>query len=472
MSRTPTIGLEVHVGLKTDRKMFCSCPNDPGAAPNVNTCAICLGHPGTLPVPNRRAIEHVIRVGLALGGTIPAETKFDRKNYFYPDLPKGYQISQYDQPLVSGGELQGVRITRVHLEEDVARSLHGADTFAAGESTLIDFNRASLPLMELVTEPDFRSAEQVGEFARELQLILRYLGASDADMEKGQMRIEANVSLDMGTKTELKNINSFRAVQDAVAYEIVRQGEALDRGEVISQETRGWDEVRRVTVSQRSKENAHDYRYFPEPDIPAFTTAPFDPDGLRAGLPELPAAKRSRLQHEYHLSEAQANLIAGDEALAGYFESAVSELLGEDAGAPVASLYNYLTSDLKGLAVEMKREVTELVQPAHLAHIVALASTGELTSRQAKDLLRRVAETGDDPDEVMAAEGFGSVDDGALELTVKSVIDANPQAVSDYQKGKTNSAQFLFGVAMRELRGQADPAKLRAAIEAELVGRG
>lgn len=468
MSRTPTIGLEVHAALKTDRKMFCACPSDPGADANTNTCSVCLGHPGTLPVPNRKAVEHVIRVGLALGGKIPDETKFDRKNYFYPDLPKGYQISQYDQPLVTGGALCGINITRIHLEEDVARSLHGSDTFAAGDSTLIDFNRAGLPLMELVTEPEFRSADHVTEFAREYQLILRYLGASDADMEKGQMRIEANVSLDMGTKTELKNINSFRAVQDAVAYEIVRQGELLDRGEQVVQETRGWDEVRRVTVSQRSKENAHDYRYFPEPDIPAFTTAPFGLDEMRLALPELPSAKRSRFVNEYHLAEAQANLLSGDVTLSAYFESAVSELLGEAPDAPVLSLYNYLTSDLKGLSMEMKRDTTDLMAPAHLAHVVALIAAGKLTSRQAKDLLRRVAETGDDPDEVIAAEGFGSVDEGAVQIAVKNVIAANPAAVADYRKGKTNSAQFLFGVAMRELKGQAEPELLRAAIEAEL----
>ena len=468
MPRTPTIGLEIHVGLKTERKMFCACPNDVTAEPNSNTCGVCLGHPGALPVPNRTAIEHVIRVGLALGGRIPDVTKFDRKNYFYPDLPKGYQISQSDQPLVSGGELHGIRITRVHLEEDVARSLHGADTFAAGESTLIDFNRASVPLMELVTEPDFRSAEQVTAFAKELQLMLRYLGASDADMEKGQMRIEANVSLDMGTKTELKNINSFRAVEGAVAYEIERQGKALDEGERIVQETRGWDEVRRVTVSQRTKENAHDYRYFPEPDIPAFTTASFEPEELRSALPELPAAKRLRFVAEYSLSDAQAHLLAGDVELARYFEEAISELLGELPGAAVLPLYNYLTSDLKGLAAELKREQTEIVAPAHLAHVVALITQGTLTSRQAKDLLRRVAETGDDPDELIASEGFEAADGGAIEIAVANVLEANPAAVADWKKGKTNSAQFLFGSAMRELKGQADPDALRAAIEAAL----
>ena len=468
MARTPTIGLEIHVGLKTQRKMFCACPNRPTDPENSNTCAVCLAHPGTLPVPNRKAIEHVIRVGLALGGTIAPQTKFDRKNYFYPDIPKGYQISQFDQPLVTGGQLNGINITRIHLEEDVGRLLHGADTFSGDGSTLVDYNRAGVPLMELVTEPEFRSAEQVTAFAKELQLLMRYLGASDADMEKGQMRIEANVSLDMQTKAELKNINSFRAVHDAVEYEIVRQGKAYDAGETIVQETRGWDEVRRVTVSQRSKEDAHDYRYFPEPDIPPFDTQVFDPEALEAALPELPQAKRDRFASEYGLADDQAHLLAGDPALAAYFENAVSELRGEIADAAVAPLYNYLTSDVKGLAVELKREHAEVMKPAYLAHVVALIAQGKLTSRQAKDLLRRVAERGDDPDEIIADEGFAAVDAGALEIAVRNVIDANPNAVADWKNGKANSAQFLFGAAMRDLKGQADPVALKEAIEAAL----
>ena len=469
MARTPTIGLEVHVGLKTDTKMFCSCPNDPSdPTANKHTCAVCLAHPGTLPVPNRKAIEHVIRVGLALGGEIAEESKFDRKNYFYPDIPKGYQISQYDQPLVSGGSLDGVRITRVHLEEDVARLLHGSDTFGGDGSTLVDFNRAGVPLMELVTEPDIRSSEQAVAFARELQLLVRYLGASDADMEKGQMRIEANVSLDMGTKIELKNINSFRAVHDAVEFEISRQGEALDRGETIVQETRGWDEVRRVTVSQRTKENAHDYRYFPEPDIPPFSTSSFEPEALRAALPELPEAKRARFAAEYGLTGPQALLLAGDPALATYFEQAVSELRGEVHDAAVAPLYNYLTSDLKGLAVEMRRESTALMPPPHLAHVVALIARGSLTSRQAKDLLRRVAETGDAPDEVIEREGFAAADEGMIEIAARNAIDAMPAAVADFSKGKTAALSSILGAAMRELKGQGDPVALRAAIEKAL----
>ena len=280
----PTIGLEVHAELKTRTKMFCDSLNDPDEKhPNVNVCPVCLAHPGTLPVANKQAIEHVIKVGLALGGKINETTKFDRKNYFYPDLPKGYQISQYDKPLVEGGELKKIRIRRVHLEEDTGTLVH------ADGGSLVDYNRSGVPLMELVTEPDFRSADEVADFARELQLILRYLGVSDADMEKGQMRIEANVSLNMGTYVELKNINSFRAVHDAVEFELKRQQEALEQGETLVKETRGWDEAKRKTISQRSKEEAHDYRYFPEPDLPPFETGVFDPEALRESLPELPA---------------------------------------------------------------------------------------------------------------------------------------------------------------------------------------
>ena len=291
MAYKPTIGLEIHAELKTNSKMFCSCKNDPDEKrPNFNICPVCTAQPGTLPVANEDAIKKVIKTGLALNCKIAEDSKFDRKSYFYPDLPKGYQISQYDQPLCFGGVLdiggRKIRITRIHLEEDTGTLVH------ADGASLVDYNRSGMPLMELVTEPDFRSADQVADFARELQLILRYLGVADADMEKGQMRIEANVSLNMGTKVELKNINSFRAVHDAVEYELKRQEAALEAGEKISQETRGWDEAKRKSVAQRSKEQAHDYRYFPEPDIPPFETSVFGLDDLRDSMPELPSARR------------------------------------------------------------------------------------------------------------------------------------------------------------------------------------
>ena len=460
-----TIGLEIHAELRTRTKMFCDSLNDPNEAhPNVNVCPVCLGHPGTLPVPNRQAIEHVIRVGLALGGRINETTKFDRKNYFYPDLPKGYQISQYDKPLVEGGELKGIRITRVHLEEDTGTLVH------ADGASLVDYNRSGMPLMELVTEPDFRSADQVADFARELQLILRYLGVADADMEKGQMRIEANVSLNMGTKVELKNINSFRAVHDAVEYELKRQEAALEAGEKISQETRGWDEAKRKSVAQRSKEQAHDYRYFPEPDIPPFETSVFGLDDLRDSMPELPSARRVRFAKEYGLDVRQTEILIGDPQLANFFEEAASELKERSAVTGFGSLYNYLTSDLRGLMNQSAIGFADLkIAPEHLAHLAALIESKQVTSRQAKDILARMFDTGADPEEIVKSENIGvSNDTGEIEAVIVAVIAENKAAADDYRKGKAASMQFLIGKAMAKLKGKARPEMLRELFEKNL----
>ncbi len=460
-----TIGLEIHAELATRTKMFCDSLNDPEETkPNVNVCPVCLGHPGTLPVANKKAIESVIRVGLALGGDINKESKFDRKNYFYPDLPKAYQISQYDKPLVEKGELMKVRIRRIHLEEDTATLSHGEG------SSLVDYNRSGVPLMELVTEPDFTSAEQVAEFARELQLILRYLGVSHANMEKGQMRIEANVSLNMGTYVELKNINSFKAVHDAVQYELARQEEALKNGEKIKKETRGWDEAKRRTVSQRSKEEAHDYRYFPDPDLPPFETAAFNLDVLRAGLAELPAKKRARFLKEYGLDEKQADALVAEPELARYFEEAVSEFREDSPSASLMTLYHYLTSDLKGLMNQSGISFSDLkIGPEHLAHLAALIDGKKITSRQAKDMLAAMFKTGDDPEEIMEREKIGgSLDAEEIEKAVLAVIAESTAAVADYKKGKTASMQFLIGKAMKLLNGRARPDILREAFERNL----
>ncbi len=405
----PTIGLEIHAELRTRTKMFCDSLNDSDEKhPNTNVCPICLGHPGTLPVINMQAVESVIKVGLALGGKINPVAKFDRKNYFYPDLPKGYQISEYDQPIVSGGELNGVRVRRVHLEEDTGTLVHDDKI----NSSLVDFNRAGVPLMELVTEPDLKSAEEVVKFARELQLILRYLGVSDADMERGQMRIEANVSLNMGTKTELKNINSFKAVGAAIAYELKRQQEILEKGEKVAHETRGWDDVKQMTVSQRSKEEAHDYRYFPEPDLPPFETKVFDIEKLRDALPELPDVKRVRFEEEYGLGVQRTDTLVGEPALAGYFEEAVSELREQKSDGDAVLVFNYLTSDLVGLMNESGIGFADIkVEPEHLAHLVALIEQGKIGSRQAKDALKKMFETGLDPEEIVKSEGMETVSD-------------------------------------------------------------
>ena len=475
MKYRPTIGLEIHAELKTASKMFCDSKNGPTETrPNVNVCPVCLAHPGTLPTINKKAVESVIRVGLSLGGKINETSKFDRKNYFYPDLPKGYQISQYDQPLVIGGELLGVHIRRIHLEEDTATLKHLPPTLHSPPSSLVDFNRAGVPLMELVTEPDITSAEQAGEFARELQLILRYLGVSDADMESGQMRIEANVSisqkskiknqkLELGTKVELKNINSFKAMEDAVRYELKRHEEVLESGGTISQETRGWDEAKQKSVVQRSKEDAHDYRYFPEPDLPPFETSFFDPEKLRRELPELPKAKRERVIKEYGLSSAQAEVLVGEPYLANYFEEAVSELKNDDPKLSTHLLFNYLTSDVRGLANELGTTLKESkIDPEHFADLVRLIEQGKITSRQAKDMLRKMFVRDADPEEILKDESMYAVSDTAqLEAVAQLILQENPNAVADYRKGKAASLQFLIGKSMAKLKGKGNPEVLK-----------
>ncbi len=462
-----TIGLEIHAELKTKSKMFCDCKNDPDEKrPNTNVCPVCLGHPGVLPTINRSAVEAVIKLGLALGGKIPKHSKFDRKNYFYPDLPKGYQISQYDEPLVTGGTLNGVRLTRIHLEEDTARLLHSAE----GVSSLVDFNRSSIPLMELVTEPDIKSADEALAFARELQLILRYLGISDADMEKAQMRVEANISVSktekLGTKVELKNINSFSAVKNAVAYEIKRQTEVLESGGKVAQETRGWNDLKGETFSQRSKEEAHDYRYMPEPDLPPLEVSADVIQRLRVEIPELPWAKRERFMKEYGLTIDQASILVSDSRVAEFFEEAVSEA----EYATPQLIYNYLTSDLLGMANAEGISVKESkVEPVDFAHLIDLIHEGTLNSRSAKNVLAKMWVTGVDPHQLVKQEGLTQVtDESALTEVVAKIIEANPKAVEDYKKGNINSLQFLIGKAMSELRGRGNPELLRKLFETNL----
>ncbi len=519
MEYKPTIGLEIHVELKTHTKMFCDSVNDADEkTPNKNVCPVCLGQPGTLPTINKEAVRHVIRVGLALGGKINPVTKFDRKNYFYPDLPKGYQISQYDQPLVIGGNLLGVRLRRIHLEEDTGTLVHldkariyadrtqiDADgnlresaSHPRQSASLVDFNRAGVPLMELVTEPDITSAEQAAEFGKELQLILRYLGVSDADMEKGHMRLEANVSLSetaegrvqdadgrgkLGTKVELKNINSFRAMRDAVEYELARHEEELKNGKKIHQETRGWDEEKQKTFSQRSKEEAHDYRYFPEPDLPPFSTEVFQPELLVRELPELPVVKRERFVKEYELDKSQVELLISEPQFASFFEEAASELkemgINSDVRRKAKSesrperrdyqlLLNYLTTDVRGLLGGATLEDSKF-NPEHLAHLVKLLGESKITSRQAKDMLAKMFANNADPEEILKDESQYAVSDSSeLEFVVRQIIAETPKAVEDFKKGKTASMQFLIGKAMEKLKGRGNPAIFKTLFEREI----
>ncbi len=466
----PTIGLEIHVELKTKTKMFCSCLNDPDEKhPNTNVCPICLGHPGTLPVINKVAVEAVVKLGLALGGNVAKDSHFDRKSYFYPDLPKGYQISQYEKPLVRGGMLKGVRIRRIHLEEDTGRLLHTSDDDnddkrAIGpihrhSYSLVDFNRAGVPLMELVTEPDIKNAEEAVNFAKELRLIMRYLDISDADMEKGQMRIEANVSLDQGTKVELKNINSFNAVYDAIRYELERQEKLLTSGKKVIQETRGWNEAKGVTESQRTKEEAHDYRYFPEPDLPPLELSSSDIDRLRSKIPELPEAKRHRFVQEFGFNLGDVEVLIEDKTAAEFFEEAASELKTRLPFTNYQLLYNYFTSDLRGLMNEKGIGFNELkITPEHFAHLVAMVEMGELGSRLAKDILLKMFETGEDPEVLKREEKLEFIsNEEELRLLAEEIIKNNPKAVEDYKKGKEAAVQFLIGQVMAKTHGQANP---------------
>lgn len=464
-SYRPTIGLEIHAELSTRTKMFCACRNDPDAEnPNTNVCPVCLAHPGTLPVANKEAVRHVLRVGAALGSKLADYTEFDRKSYFYPDIPKGYQISQYEHPLVSGGSLNGVAITRVHLEEDTARSSH------EGEASLVDFNRAGVPLMELVTEPVIHDAETAGAFARELQLLLRALGASEANLEKGEMRIEANVSVSKtdapsADYVEVKNINSFRAVERAIAYEIERQIAVLEKGERVVKATRGWNEDKGETFHQRFKEGSADYRYFPEPDLPKLVISEipeFGIEALEASLPELPWQKRERLIAEGVAAEA-AGILVSDAVYGDFYDAEIAVL--DDAKARAAAL-NILMSDVRGKNPD--KDALARLKGA-FAYVMPLFVQGKLSSTNAKAALATVLETGKAPDAVIAEGGLLQVsDEGALLEAVRKVIAEQEAAVAEYRGGKENALQFLVGQAMKATKGAGNPGVLKELIAKEL----
>lgn len=457
-----TIGLEIHAELKTETKMFCACLNNPDEEkPNTNVCPVCMAHPGTLPVPNTKAIESVVKVGLALGANIANFTEFDRKNYFYPDIPKGYQISQYKYPIVSGGSLSGVDITRVHLEEDTANNKHvDGDSASDGAGfSLIDYNRAGVPLMELVTEPVIHSAKQAGDFGRELQLMLRTLGVSDANMEKGEMRVELNLSVsdtdEFGTKVEVKNINSFKAVEKAAEYEIARHIELLEagKGDEIVQETRGWDENKQITFSQRKKEDSHDYRYFPEPDIPKFYLHEiFDLEKMKGGLPELPVAKRERYEKDFGIKAEDIEVFVSDKELSTFFESVSKNLKGE----AIKKAANYILSDLIGL----RGTIPDFKFPKtdSFAKIVEMLMENKINSRGAKDLIAEIVKSDIDPEAFAKENGLiQEFDEGKLKAIAETVIANNEKVVGDYKAGNEKSIQFLVGQFMRESKGSANP---------------
>jgi aspartyl-tRNA(Asn)/glutamyl-tRNA(Gln) amidotransferase subunit B len=481
-----TIGLEVHAQLKTQSKMFCPCPVEYGSEPNTHTCPTCLGLPGALPVLNEGAIEKTVLTGLMLGCTTPPLVKWDRKNYFYPDMPKNYQITQFDLPLCLGGGVplydlaypkdvqknipnpgKVVKLTRIHLEEDVAKSTHH-DKF-----TTIDFNRAGTPLMEIVSDPDIDSAEEAFAYLSSLRQILVYGGVSDADMEKGQMRCDVNISLrpegqtELGAKIELKNLNSIAAVRRAIHFETARQTEALDRGEVLLQSTRRWDDDRGETTLMRSKEDAHDYRYFPDPDLLPLHTADILAR-VTPSLPELPHQKRARFTNDYGCSAYDADVLASGQSLAAYYEAAVA---AQPTVAP-KKLANWVLNDLLGALNDASLTITDCPLPAtSLAQLVAIVESGKISGSQGKEVFAAMLATpGTNPETIIKEKGFEQVSDtGALEAMVDEILAANPDKVAEVKSGNEKAMNWFTGQLMKASKGKANPKILSDLLRSKLL---
>ncbi len=468
------IGLEVHVQLLTQSKMFCSCRADYQSAPvNSRVCPVCLGLPGALPVINRKAVEFTIMTGLALNCDIPRLTKFDRKNYPYPDLMKGYQISQYDLPIAVSGHLdidvdgaaRSVGVHRVHLEEDVAKLQHFPDD--DGGYSLVDVNRSGVALMEIVSEPDMRSAEEARAYLVTLHSLLQYLGVTTGNMQDGSFRCDANISIrpvgseEYGNRSEIKNMNSFRSVYQALNFEADRQRRVLEDGGRVVQETRGWVEGRAVTVSQRSKEDAHDYRYFPEPDLPPLDIAPDWVEDLRLHLPELAPQRCQRFCDQYGLSEYNARLLTSGKAMADYFETAVRQpgTTGQALNTYAKQVSNWILGDLSALLNQENRDISDSpVSPEHLVELIGMVDDGAISVSMAKTVLEEAYASGDSPRRIVDERGYTQISDtSAVEPSVLEALDANPRAVSDYLAGKESAAKFLVGQVMKLTRGQAKP---------------
>ncbi|MEI7690133.1 MAG: Asp-tRNA(Asn)/Glu-tRNA(Gln) amidotransferase subunit GatB [bacterium] len=472
------IGLEIHAQLKTESKMFCSCDNySVDAKPNENTCQVCLGMPGTLPVPNKRAIEWTYLLGLALGGKIAAKFNFERKNYFYPDLPKAYQITSSTTPPVIGGvvevenegTLRKVRINHIHLEEDAGKLVHPR----TGDYSLVDLNRAGTPLLEIVTEPDMRSPREASVFMQDLRSILKYLGISDANMEQGNLRCDANISIrkfgeeKLGTKVEIKNMNSFKMIERALEYEIKRQTECLLENKNIVQETRGWDDAKGKTLAQRSKEEANDYRYFPEPDIPPiepYLGRAIDLDEIKTWLPELPKVKRLRFEAEYDLPSQSAATLTSDLNLARYFEQTLAEIPeitenDEIKKQKARKVANWIIGELLAKLNNANIGIDDcLIDHKDLAKLLEKTESGEISGKIAKEILAEMFETGKSTDEIIKIKGLSQISDAnKVEEIIKSVIAENDGPVQDYKQGKEKAFGFLIGQVMAKTQGQANP---------------
>ena len=480
MEFEPVIGLEVHAEMLTQSKIFCGCSAQFGAPPNEHTCPLCLGLPGVLPVLNRRVVEFAIKAGLATHCSIAPVSRWARKNYFYPDLPKGYQISQYELPICVGGRIdievaghaKTVRLTRIHMEEDTGKNIHDQH----GDASLVDYNRSGVPLLEIVSEPDIRSPAEAGAYLRKLRAILQYLEVCDGNMEEGSFRCDANVSLrpagttGLGTKAEVKNMNSFRAVERALEFEIARQADVLQRGERVVQETRLWDADREVTRSMRSKESAHDYRYFPEPDLLPLVVPDAWVDELRATLPELPDARRERFVRTYGLPEYDAEVLTARKDVADYFEAAVR------AHPNPKALSNWVMGDLLRVIRERHLDAALVIHdwpvpPEHLAGLVRLIDDDTISGKIAKTVFERMIASGMAPERIVADEGLGQVTDSdAIDAAVAAVLDANPDKVAEYRGGKDKLFGFFVGQVMKATQGKANPQKVNERLKQRLAG--
>lgn len=475
------IGIEVHAELLTETKIFCGCPAKFGGEPNTHVCPVCLGLPGALPVLNEKVLEFAVKAGIALNGQIAERTKFDRKNYFYPDLPKGYQISQYDQPIVERGWImietsegpKRIGIHRLHMEEDAGKLVHqGAAGLAGATHSLVDLNRAGVPLVEIVSEPDIRSPEEARRYVEELRNILVTIGVTDGKMEEGSLRCDVNLSLrpfgqaEFGTKTEIKNLNSFRSVQRASEYEIERQAELLDAGEKVIQETRLWNEERGITVLMRSKEEAHDYRYFPDPDLVPLTVSRETVEGLRQQLPELPAQRRARYVEKVGLPAYDAGVLTDNLELAHYFDEAI------DGSKNPKAIANWLLGDVSATLNREGKSLAELaMRPAQLRELVALIDADVISGKIAKSVLGEMLNTGKDPETVVKEQGLSQLtNEDELRAVIRQVLERNPSQVEEYRSGKTKVMGFLVGQAMKATQGRAKPDMLNRLMASELNG--
>lgn len=468
MKYETVVGLEVHTELKTKSKIFCGCTTEFGGEQNTHVCPVCLGLPGVLPVLNEKVVEYAIKVGLALHCEILPFSKFDRKNYFYPDLPKDFQTSQYDLPICLngyldiqvGGKTKRIRITRIHMEEDAGKLVHSGTTISSSNSSNVDYNRTGVPLLEIVSEPDIRSGEEAKAYLEKLRSILKYLDVSDCRMEEGSLRCDANISVrlmgekKLGTKTEIKNMNSFSGVQKGIEYEALRQAELIEDGGVVVQETRTWDEGQGITLSMRKKEKENDYRYFPEPDLMPIITTPEKVEAIRQTLPELAEAKANRFVSEYGLTPTDADILTAMKETADYLDAAVAE------GADAKAVANWMLGDLAKMVNEHNITFKESpVTPKQLASMIALIAKGTISGKIAKQVIVDMWQTGKDPEKIVEEKGLVQISDtGAIEAIVIEVIENNPKSVEDYKSGKGKAIGFLVGQIMRQTKGRANPA--------------